>query len=162
MFGVLCLRGFLFKYWMLIMWYMSPPIYYGFSFSVFSPSSFVHHCFSVSSLFLFQLFPSSLFYSKYYHQLYPFYCYIYHLPSTFFWWFFFDKYFSLRHSASWLVHAPVWHRLVNWGGVIKQLSRHLSQTTGVLHRNLEKLPYLISLRYSKNISICESFCARKS
>lgn len=88
-----------------------------------------------------------------------------HLPSPLYFFlvfFFFDKYFSLRHSASWLVHAPVWHSLVNRGAVIKQLSRHLSQTTGVLHRNLEKLPYLISLRYSKNISICESFCARKS
>lgn len=88
-----------------------------------------------------------------------------HLPVTstvFLVAFIFDKYFSLRLSASWLVHAPGWCGLVDWGGEIKQLlSRHLPQTTRVLHRNLEKLPVLRSLRNSKNIGMCESFCTRK-
>lgn len=129
-----------------------------FSIQCFLPILLFHHCFSISSLFLFHLFSSFLFYSKYYHQLYPlFYCYIYQFPSTVFLVaFIFDKYFSLRLTYSIVVGSCPWVMwLVDWDRVIKQLlSRYLSQTTKVLHRNLEKLPCLRSLRYCKNIGMC--------
>lgn len=51
----------------------------------FVPILLIHHCFSTCSLFTFQLFPSFLCCSKYYHQLYLLFCfYIYHFPSIVF------------------------------------------------------------------------------
>lgn len=51
MFGTTHLKSLLFKYLMLTMWYRSPPIYHGFPFSAFSPSSLFSTVFPLYSHF---------------------------------------------------------------------------------------------------------------
>lgn len=112
MLDILCLRGFLFKYLMLIMWYKSISIYYHFPFRVFSSPSFITTVFpyllySYFTCFLLPCFIPNIVTS---YTLYSIVTSTRTSPLLFFWWFalfwkilVFQTFGIMVGSCSWVI-----------------------------------------------------------
>lgn len=138
-----------------------------FSIQCFFPILLFHPCFSVSSLFLFQLFPffpvlfqillSVISFTLLLHLPVPLYCFYGVLFWPFWQIFFFETFSIMVGSCPWVM----WIGRLRWDDktvVVKTpVTKHKSSS-----QKPGKLPCLRSLSYSKNIGMCESFGTRKS